>query len=475
MKRVLRWLLSGVLCVSLGITMVAMAQEASEVDEELQEETVEVAQEPDQETIVVDASADDQESAEEDDQQEPSEDNEPAVTEQEDGQADQDGETDEANVAESSDDVQPAQETAELPEDSEEQETIVIDAAADQTNDDESQEPKEDEAVDQGEVLSQEEVEEQSVQDAQEPAQEEPQPELGPDEVMGIDTVDLEDPQGNWLYKRVWWERAESKYEKIRAAVNKILEYRTGFFARRAELDKNVLDPFYIKIGLSQAELQEIINDLIESSEKRAEADKGDFAEKAKEDKQALEKIKEDIEKVVKDDEEVEQAILMLVEQINKVRQVEQQAWQDFKSIARVLDDRKARELFYRVDNAWRNIQELSGYIMGSFTTSFDTLIDRVKQEVAQIDEAVAALKGRGIDLKNKMVEPLDEPEDEENEEPEEKGFFARYITDPISSIGSTVWSIIRWPYDKIMGTTAADEPETEQEQDEQPEEQLAQ
>src|SRR5690606_16000794 len=30
-------------------------------------------------------------------------------------------------------------------------------------------------------------------------------------EAEGIDTVTLEEPQGNWLYKRVWWERAQGR------------------------------------------------------------------------------------------------------------------------------------------------------------------------------------------------------------------------------------------------------------------------
>ena len=31
---------------------------------------------------------------------------------------------------------------------------------------------------------------------------------------LGIDTVSLEDPQGNWLFKRIWWERAEDAMKK---------------------------------------------------------------------------------------------------------------------------------------------------------------------------------------------------------------------------------------------------------------------
>ncbi len=140
------------------------------------------------------------------------------------------------------------------------------------------------------------------------------QPELGPDEIMGIDTVDLEDPQGNWLYKRVWWERAESKYEKIQNAVTTMLEMRTGFFAKRAELDKTVLDPFYIKIGMSQGELQEILKELLIRATKEAKDKKDErLVERAEADKKELEQLQKDVQSVVAQDEEVENAILMLV------------------------------------------------------------------------------------------------------------------------------------------------------------------
>jgi predicted RecB family endonuclease len=81
-------------------------------------------------------------------------------------------------------------------------------------------------------------------------------------------------------------------------------------------------------------------------------------------------------------DEDVEKAILTLVEQISKLRNYEQEAWQDFKDIARVLDDKKAREHFYRVDGVWRNVQEIQRYIEGDFSNSFDRLVEQVTQKV---------------------------------------------------------------------------------------------
>ena len=47
------------------------------------------------------------------------------------------------------------------------------------------------------------------------------QPEQDEIEIKGIDTVDINEPKGNWLYKRIWWEKAERTYEKIKQLTDK--------------------------------------------------------------------------------------------------------------------------------------------------------------------------------------------------------------------------------------------------------------
>lgn len=283
----------------------------------------------------------------------------------------------------------------------------------------------------------------------------------GEDEVMGIDTVDLANPQGNWLYKRVWWERAEAKYERIRETVNKIMEVRTSFFSKRAELDKNVLDPFYIKIGISQGELQEILGELLVKVEKFLEGSQSNqIQEKAEEDKKSLQDIQIQVQKVVSQGDEVEKAILMLVEQITKVRNIESQAWQDFKGIARVLDDKKARELFYKVDAAWRNIKGLQQYIEQTFTGRFDQLVTKVKEQVQRVDQEMNAIKESGIDLKQRLLGAQRTQMEMEEEEQEEapKGFFTYYIVEPAQGLFGGIWSVITWPYNALFGGSAVEE-----------------
>ncbi|TET36204.1 hypothetical protein E3J61_01030, partial [Candidatus Dependentiae bacterium] len=315
-----------------------------------------------------------------------------------------------------------------------EEEEVEEEATVAETEEAAPEEPVEGEVAEGEEALADEPLAEGDEEPSEAPAEEpEPKAELGPDEIMGIDTVDLEDPQGNWLYKRVWWERAEAKYEKIRAAVTSVLEIRTKFFAKRAELDKKTLDPFYIKAGFSQGELKERLAEQIAQLEKDIE-DKSDVQrlEKLEADKLTLEDLQKEVAIVVKQDEEVENAIMMLVEQANKMRNYEQQAWQDFKNIARVLDDKKARELYYKVDGAWRNIQELKQYVENKFSTGFDQLVERVVQQVQKVDAAMQTLKEKGIELK-RAEQDADEDEDEAEEPP--RGIISRFIITPISTV----------------------------------------
>ena len=308
------------------------------------------------------------------------------------------------------------------------------------------------------------------------------------DEILGFDTIELDEPQGNWLYKRVWWERAEAKFEKIHSTVGKILEMRTSFFAKRADLDKNVLDPFYLKVGTDRGELLEKVNELlsrIKEHEKRGvtqeeDEDNESMIDKLTREKSEIEGIQKEIEKVLELDESIEDAIMKLVEQINRLRNYDQQAWKDFKTIARVLDDKKARELYYQVDGAWRNVQNLQNYIQNAFTKGFDELVQEVKKEIDRINGSIQELKVKGIDLKKEFMQKnedqaIENEQEKEAEEQAPQGFLNRYLINPfmavIGTIGTglkTLWNVIvdivMWPIRKIFGTT----PPAEHEQPEE-------
>jgi hypothetical protein len=294
--------------------------------------------------------------------------------------------------------------------------------------------------------------------------------------IEGIDTVDLEQPQGNWLFKRIWWERAEARYEKIKKKIEEIFEHRMIFFTKRSELYKNILDPFYLKIGMGQGEFQAILTELLESIEKEKEKkgvltlpEREIFARLTAE-RDSLAQLSTDLHNIGLFEQQVDASLNQLLEQINAIRGYDRQAWDAFKEIARVVDDQQARQLYYKVETTARNIKDIGDYLENSFSAHFDELVSSIKEQTDRVTAMVAALKEKGIDFK-KQVEMLTSPKsapvkkeiEAEEEEPEEQGFFSSYIISPLSAAWNGIVSVVTWPYHALFGSKEEDEEETEE------------
>lgn len=335
----------------------------------------------------------------------------------------------------------------------------------------------------------------------QEPVAEE-EPPIKIEEIEGIDTVDLKEPRGNWLFKRIWWERAENKYEKIRLLVQEILESRMRFFSVRSEIDKDVLDPFYIAVGLGKGEFQEVLGELTKKLEQAREKDivltgkERDLLTTLEKENQMLEQVGLDIESIGQLDTDIDNALSKLMEQINRVRAYEKDAWRYFKEISRVLSDKKARELFYKMEIIYNNVKDIQEYIQQAFTQHFDTVVSTIKENVERIQSNVELFKEKGVDFKaqaQKMieqVEPSTKQEQDELDEDEEalrqaqderveQGWFGSIfstigdvlyaIFDVLKSVVVTIWDytvyIIKLPYNMIFGPKEVVEEEYEQEE----------
>lgn len=279
----------------------------------------------------------------------------------------------------------------------------------------------------------------------------------------GIDTVSLENPQGNWLYKRIWWERAEERYEKIRLLVDAIWESRTIFFVKRNELDRNVLDPFYLNVGIGQGELQAILTELVEFFEKHRE-EQGDLNEQERSlydtiatEEEALKLLKIDIESIANLDHAIDDALGTLMNQINRVRQYERQAWENFKEIAHILNDTKARELYYMIEGAARNIKNISTYIEQDFFNHFSRLVEDATKHINRVQNQIESLKEKGVSFKRQtelLEQKQEQPQEEEEEKvaPKPKLSWFGWIMSGLSTMSNFIFSIIRMPYDMFFG-----------------------
>lgn len=227
----------------------------------------------------------------------------------------------------------------------------------------------------------------------------------------GITTAHLQEPSGNWLAKRGWWEKAKDLYGKIRKKTDQVFDQRMIFFNKRTELGHTLFDPFYINAGLGRGELEELLNYLMAQMEEQrtkegmlSEQDRV-FMQTLNKEKQTLEQLKLDVEAIAKLDSSIDDALSRLMEQLNVARSYEQKAWEDFKTIADVLNDKKARELYYAMITYDENIAAISNYIQHDLGNYFDQLTKTATEHVNRIKGALQSLKEKGIDFKKKAKE----------------------------------------------------------------------
>jgi len=287
------------------------------------------------------------------------------------------------------------------------------------------------------------------------------------EEPVGIDTVSLENPQGNWLFKRIWWERAEERYEKIRNLVDAIFEQRNTFFKERNQLDRNILDPFYMSIGIDRGELQIILSEITDFLEQQREQ-QGELSEQERvlyetyvTEEETLKQLKRDVDMISSLDQAIDDALGTFMNQINRVKNYEAEAWKNFKEIAHILNDTRARELYYMIEGAARNIKTISTYLEQEFFTHFHKLIEEAQTRVARVQSQMEALKEKGVlfqrqaeqlEQQQTAAEDQEDEDDEEESKPKPKVGWIDWMVGGVSDVFSYIWSIIRMPYDMIFG-----------------------
>lgn len=271
-------------------------------------------------------------------------------------------------------------------------------------------------------------------------------------EQFGIDTASLQDPSGNWLYKRIWYEKAERRYGQIKEAVNNVMDSRMYFFEQRVNLDRALFDPFYMNLGFSRGELQESVGMLIEQlqgapAKTAAKKQQRTAAVDAlQEEKERVERLQKDVDSINNIDHAIDDALTKLMSQINTCRQYEQQAWEYLRAIARELSDKVARDHYYAMDAIWKNVKNIQRYIQSEYAMHFAELIQEAQNRTESVTQVVQQLKEKGIDLKKmaaSALQPEPAPEEPEEEEEVEEA--------PMSWFGWII-HIITWPARAIAG-----------------------
>lgn len=292
--------------------------------------------------------------------------------------------------------------------------------------------------------------------------------EIDPETSIGFDTLGLEKPSGNWLFKRIWWEKAEGRYEKIRGLVDQVMDLRMQFLAKRSEVDNKILDPFYIEQSINQGQLEEVVGFLINELKREREQDKSlspqerQLYETLVAEKRSLEQLRLDVESIRTIDIALDDALTALMQQVNVCRSYENKSWELFKDIAKVLDHEQARTLYYNMNTYLDNIKNVHNYLKNAFSQHFDGLITTIQQNITRIKATMSALQEKGVNLRQQMITISDQEaalekqsipttpkqiKDQEEDEEESKGFISltwSYVTGFFKGI----WDLLTfWRY----------------------------
>lgn len=254
-----------------------------------------------------------------------------------------------------------------------------------------------------------------------------------------LDTLG-EDDSGNWVLKRVWWEKAETAFGKIMALNLQISQQQMEYFGLRNEVDK-LLDADKRALILKLDQLEQVINyllGLINKNDNLTEADlqKNSFKGSILENEAHLLKLKDDISQLNKLDSELDDAIIKVIDQVQKCNDYEALAWEDFKKIGRVLNDELAKNLYYQVANYRKNIKINLRYLKTDLRKSFEVLTVKTLGTLDEIKKMVVQLRDSGIDLvyESKMMHessvntPIDEEPAPVKKQSKKNGFFGKIL-----------------------------------------------
>ena len=240
-----------------------------------------------------------------------------------------------------------------------------------------------------------------------------------PSELKGIDTLGVDESGGNWLIKRMWWQKASDKIKKIEEVVDSIMDARMEFFEKRDTADTQLFDSFYLEVGFDQGKLEEVINFLIDELQEKKEklaslsVEEREFIKTLKEEKKVLKQLKANIDAISKVDIAVDEAITQLIEQINYARSYKKKAREYHTQIGDILDDNKARDLFYEIEAAWQSIKAIEEYVLNDFSSHFDEVISIAEKQTEQIKKDLNELEKKGVGFKKQIKKFEKEAEEE--------------------------------------------------------------
>lgn len=248
-----------------------------------------------------------------------------------------------------------------------------------------------------------------------------------------LDTIDV-NGSGNWLEKRIWYEKAQAAFDDILVLVNRVVDMRTQFLNEVNAIGHKI-DAFYVTIDFAFSTTDDSGKVQLNDKFKAILADlefeqklKGDLSEKErqlqlliKQELSSIDQLEKNIKLIGDVDGKIEQTLMQAFKTIDECRDYESKAWATFKDIGKEIDDKKARNLYYEMRNFHENIDQKSNYLSSSLLPYLhNILVAKIESIIGIINQSVEQLKQKGIEfseiMKSEQEHDLTELKEREKE-----------------------------------------------------------
>ncbi len=227
---------------------------------------------------------------------------------------------------------------------------------------------------------------------------------------INLNTADIQDStSGNWLEKRIWFERAERSFDEIRDVVSSIADIRIQF-SNEVNAVGQKIDTFFETVDFTKNQLEDTFKGILSSLETEQKLT-GDLSEAERTLQETIKKELTTIEQIGKDikvigdvDNKIDQTLMQAFKTIDECREYETKSWETFKAIGKELDDKNARNLYYQMNNFKQNIEQKSTYLKTTLLPYLhNVLVGKIDTNIAKINKTIDELKTKGIDIQKLM------------------------------------------------------------------------
>jgi len=221
----------------------------------------------------------------------------------------------------------------------------------------------------------------------------------------GLDTLHI-DTGGNWLEKRAWYKKAEQLFEAIRMTIQRTSDTRMKFVHEVNQVGQQI-DDFYENIGFQKGQIDELLQAVAQDLTTEQDIRGGDLASdersirlKVKAEQIQFQAMSKDFKLIEDLDDQVDKTMMKAFKEIDACRALETKAWNNFKEIGMELDDKKARVLYYEMENFNKNIEQKMQYLQTNlFQYLQGQLVTKVTQTINQIKTTTQTLQTKGLQL----------------------------------------------------------------------------